>query len=40
MKREIALIWMSAGNSYFDESTIGKLLKFADKNFQRVMVNC
>ena len=38
MKREIALIWMSAGNSYFDEKTIGKLLKFADKKFQRVIV--
>jgi len=38
MKREVALIWMSAGNSYFDEKTIGKLLKFADKKFQRVIV--
>lgn len=38
MKREIALIWMSAGNSYFDEKTIGKLLKFADKKFQRIII--
>ncbi|MEN9626680.1 MAG: hypothetical protein RL557_1008 [archaeon] len=36
--KEIALIWMSAGNSYFDEKTIGKLLKFADKRFQRILV--
>lgn len=38
MNQELALIWMSAGNSYFDEKTIGKLLKFADKNFQRIIV--
>lgn len=35
---EIALIWMSAGNSYFNEKTIGKLLRFADKNFNRVII--
>jgi len=38
MVKEIALIWMSAGNSYFDEETIGKLLRFADKKFQRVIM--
>ena len=38
MGKEIALIWMSAGNSYFDEQTIGKLLKFADKKFQRIIL--
>lgn len=38
MKNQIALIWMSAGNSYFDEKNIGKILKFADKNFQRVII--
>jgi len=35
---EIALIWMSAGNSYFNEETIGKLLKFADKRFSKIIV--
>lgn len=38
MEKEMALIWMSAGNSYFDEHTIGKLLKFADKKFQRIII--
>mgnify|MGYP001573208774 CR=1 FL=1 len=36
--RELALIWMSAGNSYFNEKNIGQLLQFADKNFQRIIV--
>ena len=38
MKKEFALIWMSAGNSYFSEERIGKLLNFADKNFQRIVI--
>ena len=38
MNRELALIWMSAGNSYFDKKTIGKLLKFADKNFPKIII--
>lgn len=38
MVKEIALIWMSAGNSYFNEKTIGKLLKFADEKFQRIII--
>ncbi len=38
MVKELALIWMSAGNSYFDEKTINKLLKFADKRFSRVII--
>jgi len=35
---ETALIWMSAGNSYFSESNIGKLLHFADAHFQKIMI--
>jgi len=38
MKKEIALIWMSAGNSYFNEENIGKLLNFADKNFEKILL--
>jgi len=38
MNKGLALIWMSAGNSYFDEKTIGKLLKFADKKFSKIIV--
>src|SRR3989344_5343457 len=38
MNKGLALIWMSAGNSYFDEKTIGKLLKLADKNFSKIIV--
>ena len=36
--KEIALIWMSAGNSYFNEKNIGKLLNFSDKNFNRIII--
>ena len=36
--KELALIWMSAGNSYFSEERIEKLLKFADKNFEKIIV--
>lgn len=38
MLNEIAIIWMSAGNSYFDEKTIRKLLLYADKNFEKIIV--
>ena len=34
----IALIWMSAGNSYFSEARIGKLLRFAGERFDTVFV--
>jgi len=29
---------MSGGNSHFDEKTIGRLLRFADKNFSRTVI--
>ncbi|MDP3741777.1 MAG: tRNA-dependent cyclodipeptide synthase [Candidatus Micrarchaeota archaeon] len=35
---EIALIWMSAGNSYFDKETIEKLLNYADEKFQKIII--
>ena len=38
MNKEIALIWMSAGNSYFNEQTIGKILAFAGKKFQKIII--
>jgi tRNA-dependent cyclodipeptide synthase len=38
MEKEIGLIWMSAGNSYFSEENIGKLLRFADKEFKRILI--
>lgn len=38
MTREIAVIWMSAGNSYFTEENIGKLLNFADKRFEKIII--
>tara|TARA_Y100000310_G_C20447724_1_gene699222 strand:+ start:76 stop:696 length:621 start_codon:yes stop_codon:yes gene_type:complete len=38
MVNEIAIIWMSAGNSYFDEKTVKKLLEYASKNFERIVV--
>ncbi|MEK6899440.1 MAG: tRNA-dependent cyclodipeptide synthase [Nanoarchaeota archaeon] len=38
MNEELGLIWMSAGNSYFDEKTIGRLLKFAEKKFKKIII--
>lgn len=38
MRKELALIWMSAGNSYFTEERIDKLLNFADNNFDKVII--
>lgn len=38
MKKDLALIWMSAGNSYFTEEKIKKLLEFASKNFEKIII--
>jgi tRNA-dependent cyclodipeptide synthase len=38
MKKDLALIWMSAGNSYFTEERIKRLLDFANKNFEKIIV--
>ncbi len=35
---EIRLIWMSAGNSYFQEQTIEKILGFANKKFSKIII--
>ncbi len=36
--KELALIWMSAGNSYFTKERIEKLIKFANKNFEKIVI--
>jgi len=38
MKRGYGLIWMSAGNSYFKEEIILKLLRFGSKNFNEIII--
>lgn len=37
-KDEYGLIWMSAGNSYFKEDIVLKLLRFASKHFPNVLI--
>jgi tRNA-dependent cyclodipeptide synthase len=36
--REIGLIWMSVGNSYFNEEKVQKLIEFAEKRFEKIIV--
>lgn len=38
MEEGIGLIWMSAGNSYFKEEIVLRLLEFAGKNFNQVII--
>ena len=38
MVKHLALIWMSAGNSYFNERRIGQLLNFAETHFQKILL--
>ena len=37
-KKQLALIWMSSGNSYFTEEIIGTLINFANENYPKIMV--
>jgi tRNA-dependent cyclodipeptide synthase len=38
MKKDLALIWMSSGNSYFNNERIKKLLKYAEHNFDKIII--
>lgn len=38
MKKDLAIIWMSAGNSYFNHFTISNLLEFTDKKFSQTKI--
>lgn len=38
MKKDLALIWMSVGNSYFSEEKVQKLIEFSERNFEKIIV--
>lgn len=38
MEENLAIIWMSAGNSYFTEERIKKIFKFAEEKFDKIII--
>ena len=38
MKKELSIIWMSSGNSYFNKERIQKLLRYARKKFEKIII--